>query len=148
VRAAPLHGCGLLNRHGMVGSMERVSAASHNAARESFFSLLQKFRVKTLAGLRSIEMSGRWSWRGPGASPWTGSIGQLAPDASLPPADRLLTNLLRRAASAILIAIRTVATVRPSRSIAILSRTLSWFSWLFAISLPDMSSSANVSRIG
>lgn len=31
-----------LNRHGMVGSMGRVGAASDNAAMESFFSLLQK----------------------------------------------------------------------------------------------------------
>ncbi|WP_436277902.1 IS3 family transposase [Pseudactinotalea suaedae] len=31
-----------LNRHSMVGSMGRVGAAGHNAAMESFFSLLQK----------------------------------------------------------------------------------------------------------
>ncbi len=32
----------ILARHGLVGSMGRVGAAGDNAARESFFALLQK----------------------------------------------------------------------------------------------------------
>ena len=40
-----------------------------------------------------------------------------------------------------------VATVLPSRSIATLSRILSFRSWIFATSRPDASSSTKVSRI-
>jgi hypothetical protein len=41
----------------------------------------------------------------------------------------------------------TVASERPSRSISILSRTLSLRSWSLATSRPDGSSSTNVWRI-
>ena len=44
-------------------------------------------------------------------------------------------------------ALCTLATVSPSRSIAILSRTLSLRSWILATSLPFASSSTNVSRM-
>ena len=41
----------------------------------------------------------------------------------------------------------TVATVRPSRSTSILSRTLSFFSWIVNSSSPDGPSSTSVSRM-
>jgi hypothetical protein len=57
------------------------------------------------------------------------------------------TSIEKRSRSGLTSAFLTVATVRPPRSISILSRTLSFFSWIVKSSSPPGVSSTNVSRI-